>query len=183
LAAAVAVVPAAVIWIANVPAVPEASKVPEVDDMNTVATGVRVGLVNRVVPPDVEIAVVASVATLALVVLISAEPLVAPVGVCEGLAIMASVLVPVPAESTQGILHCHAQAFAIAGSDHVQIVIGVLTVRVMSAVTRQELALLNSPVSSFAFAVVPTPTTPAVMRLTLLSTVTVPLTLFELFHI
>jgi hypothetical protein len=149
-AAAVAVVPAAVIWIANVPAVPLARRVPEVEDMNTVAAGVIVPLVRSVVPPEAEMAVVASVAVLVFVVLISADPLVAAVGVCEGLAMIASVLVPEPAVIAQGIWHCHAQAFATAGSDHVQIVIGVLTVRVMSAVTRQALADLTNAVSSLA---------------------------------
>lgn len=103
LAAAVAVVPAAVIWIAKVPAVAEASKVPEVEDRKTVAAGVIVTLVSKVVAPDAEIAVVSSVAVFVLVVLISAAPLVAAVGVCEGFAMIARVFVPEPALITQGI--------------------------------------------------------------------------------
>jgi hypothetical protein len=135
------VVPAAVIWIANVPAVPLARRVPEVEDINTVAAGVIVPLVRSVVPPEAEIAVVASVAVFVLVVLISAEPLVAAVGVCDGLAMIANVLVPEPAEITHGIWHCHAHALAMAGKDQVQIVVAVFTGRVMSAVTLQALPL------------------------------------------
>jgi len=138
LAAAVAVVPAAVIWIVKVPEVAEAKSVPEVREENTVADGVIVGEVSSVVAPDAEIAVVASVAVPVLVVRISAKPLVVPVGVCAGLAIMASVFVPEPAEITQGISHCHAHAFAVPGSVHEHTVVAVLTGRVMSDVTRHE---------------------------------------------
>ena len=83
------------------PAVAEASSVPEVEDIKTVAAGVIVPLVKSVVPPEAEIAVIASVAVFVLVVLISAAPLVAAVGVCEGLAIIVKVFVPVPAEMVQ----------------------------------------------------------------------------------
>jgi hypothetical protein len=105
---------------------------------------VIVPLVKSVVPPEAEIAVIASVAVFVLVVLISAAPLVAAVGVCEGLAIIAKVFVPVPAEMVQGIWHCHAHAFATAGSDQLQTGVAVLTVSVMSVVTRQELPFRRS---------------------------------------
>lgn len=136
MAKAVAVVPAIIIWIENVPAVALANNVPDVDDENMVAVGVRVGLVSNVVPPEAEIGVVSSVAVFVFVVLISADPFVVPVGVWEGFAMMDRVLVPVPADKIHGIFgHDHAQAFATAGSDQVQIVIGVATVSVISAVT------------------------------------------------
>jgi hypothetical protein len=90
---------------------------------------VIVGEVRSVVAPDAEIAVVSSVPVEVLVVRISANPFVAAVGVCEGLAMMASVFVPVPAEITQGISHCQAQACATAGKDQVHNVVAVFVVR------------------------------------------------------
>jgi hypothetical protein len=83
--------------------VPEADSVPDVEDMKTVAAGVIVPLVKSVVAPDAEIAVMASVAVFVLVFLISAAPFVAAVGVWVGVAMIANVFVPVPAEITHGI--------------------------------------------------------------------------------
>jgi len=87
---------------ANVPAVPEASSVPEVDERNTVDEVVRVGLVSTLTAPEADRETVASVAVFVLVVLISAEAFVVPVGVCEAFTPIESVGV-VPAVTAQGI--------------------------------------------------------------------------------
>ena len=80
--------PAPFIVTANVPAVPEARNVPEADDRNTFAEVVRVGLVSTLTAPEAERATVASVAVFVLLALISADALVAPVGVWEACSLV-----------------------------------------------------------------------------------------------